>query len=160
MTEVTETHLPGVGDRYDFTTEGGDMIGILRHQTGRRDLILFDRHDPDRAYSIVELTIDESHTVTELLGASAVTEALGAIQQRIEGLVLEWMDLDDRSPMAGRSIGDGELRKRTGASVVALIRGSTSVPAPGPEEVLQAGDVVVAVGTEEALEDLRALLRG
>ena len=160
MTEVTETHLPGVGVRYDFTTAEGDTTGILRHHTGRRDIILYDRHDLDRAYSIVELTNDETHTLTELLGASHVSEALGAIQQRIEGLVLEWIDLDHGSPLAGRSIGEGELRKRTGASVVAVIRGTTSIPAPGPEEVLQVGDVVVVVGTDEALDALRTLLRG
>ena len=160
MTDVTETQLPGVGVRYDFTTLEGDSIGVLRHHTGRRDLILYDRHDPDRAYSTVEFTNDETHTLTELLGATHMSEALGVIQQRIEGLVLEWMDMDDRSPLVGKSIGEGELRKRTGASVVAVIRGSSSVPAPGPEEILRAGDVVVVVGTDEALDALRELLRG
>jgi TrkA domain protein len=160
VTEVTETQLPGVGVRYEFTTEGGDSIGILRHHTGRRDVILYDRHDPDRAYSTVELTSDETHTFTDLLGATHMTEALGAIQQRIEGLVLEWMDIEEGSPLAHRSIGESELRKRTAASVVAVIRGSTSVPAPGPEEILQPADVIVVVGTDEALASVRTLLRG
>ena len=96
---------------------------------------------------------------SDLLGASQVTEALEVAQQRIEGLTLEWIEVHDGSSLADRSIGDGELRTRTGASVVAVIRGSSSEPAPGPDFVLRPGDVVVAVGTAEGLELLRQALR-
>jgi TrkA domain protein len=160
VTEVTETQLPGVGIRYDFTTSGGDLVGVLCHHSGRREIVVYDRDDPDRAHSVLQLSSAETRTLAETLGASQVREALGAIQQRIEGLVLEWIEVDERSPMAGRSIGDGHLRARTGASVVAIIRGAESVPAPGPEAVLQPGDVVVAIGAPDALEALRRELRG
>lgn len=158
--EVTETQLPGVGVRYDFTTGDGEVVGVLCHHSGRREIVVYDRDDTDRAHSVLQLSSDETRTLTEILGATQVNEALGAVQQRIEGLVLEWIDVSERSPMAGRSIGEGELRKRTGASVVAVIRGAASVPAPGPEEVLEAGDVVVAVGSAETLDALRRELRG
>lgn len=159
MTEVTETHLPGVGVRYDFSTAAGDVVGVLCHHSGRREIVVYDRDDPDRAHSVLQLDGDEIHTLADMLGASPVTEALGAVQQRVEGLVLEWIEVDERSPMAGRSIGEGELRKRTGASVVAVIRGAESVPAPGPEELLVPGDVVVAIGAADALDALRSELR-
>ena len=155
MTQVTETQLPGVGIRYDFTTTSGDVVGVLCHHSGRREIVVYDREDPDRAYSALSLTPDEAHTVAEVLGATQVSEALGAIQQRIEGLALEWIEVNEDSPMAHRTIGDGELRARTGASVVAVIRGATSEPAPGPDFVLEPGDVAVTVGTTEALEAIR-----
>jgi TrkA domain protein len=64
------------------------------------------------------------------------------------------------STAVGRSIADGDYRSRTGSSIVAVIRGDTTMPAPEPHFQLDAGDVVVAVGTSTGLEDLRALLRG
>jgi TrkA domain protein len=159
VAEVTETKLPGVGIRYEFTTHDGVRLGVLHHHGGRREIVVYDEDDPDRASSVVELDADDGRTLSELLGATQVTEAVRAMQQRIEGLTLEWIELPARSSMVGQTIGTGELRSRTGASVVAVIRGETSVPAPGPEFVFEAGDVAVAVGTPEGLELLRVALR-
>lgn len=159
MAEVTETQLPGVGVRYEFKTADRDHVGVVHHHSGRREIVVYDRKDPDVARPVLELDADDSRTLSDLLGASQVTEALEVAQQRIEGLTLEWIEVHDGSSLADRSIGDGELRTRTGASVVAVIRGSSSEPAPGPDFVLRPGDVVVAVGTAEGLELLRQALR-
>ena len=105
------------------------------------------------------LSAADTRTLSELLGASQVTEAVTAMQRDIEGLVIEWMELDAESPAIGVSIGDGGYRTRTGASIVAVIRGVDTVPAPDPSFVLEARDVAVAVGTAEGLETLRNLLQ-
>lgn len=160
MAEVTETRLPGVGVRYEFTSGDGERVGVLCHHTGRREIVVYDRDDPDRARPVVHLSAGDSRTLTELLGATKVNEELGAMQQSIEGLGLEWVEISERSALAGRTIGDGELRSRTGASLVAVIRGGDTEPAPGPDFVLRPDDVAVAVGTPEGLESLRAALRG
>ena len=159
VAEVTETQLPGVGVRYEFRTSDRDHVGVVHHHSGRREIVIYDRKDPDVARSVMELDADDSRTLSDLLGASQVTEALEVAQQRIEGLTLEWIEVDEESSMANHSIGDGQLRTRTGASVVAVIRGSSSEPAPSPDYVLEPGDVVVAVGTAEGLELLRRALR-
>lgn len=159
MTEVSETQLPGVGVRYDFTNADGDLVGVLCHHSGRREIIVYDPDDNDRARSVLRLSGDEAHTMAETLGATQVSETLGVVQQRIEGLALEWIEVSERSAFAGKTLGEGQLRAVTGASVVAVIRGSSSVPAPGPDYVLEPGDVAVAVGTSESLEALREALR-
>jgi len=159
VAEVTETQLPGVGVRYEFTTHDGALLGVLHHHGGRREIVVYDEDDPDRASSVVELDADDSRTLSELLGATQVTEVVQAVQQRIEGLTLEWIELPARSSMVGRTIADGQLRTRTGTSVVAVIRGETTEPAPGPDFTFQAGDVAVAVGTAEGLDLLRVALR-
>jgi len=41
---------------------------------------------------------------------------------------------------------------------VAVLRGGSSVPAPGPDFVLEAGDTVVAVATQEGVASLRSLI--
>ena len=115
---------------------------------------------PTRARLTLELDERDARTLTDLLGASRVAEALGSARQRIEGLSLDWIEVRPSSSLADRTIGDGRLRTRTGASIVAVIRADTTEPAPGPEFVLRGGDVAVAVGTDDGLTQVRELLRG
>jgi TrkA domain protein len=158
MSEVRETKLPGVGVRHEFTTQVGQDVGVIVHHDGRREILVYDEADPDACSSMMRLSGSDTQTLAELLGASHVTETVAAVQQEIEGLGIEWVDLPDDSPALGTTIGDGEFRTKTGASIVAVMRGGSSVPAPGPEFSFSAGDVVVAVGTLEGLASLRRLL--
>jgi TrkA domain protein len=158
MVEVTQTLLPGVGVRHEFLTSGGVRIGVLAHHNGRREVFAYAANDPDSARRLLDLGEGDARTLTELLGASQVTAVLGAVRQQVEGLAIDWIELAASSSLGGHTIGASKLRTRTGASVVAVIRGAETTPAPGPEFVLQSGDVVVAAGTAPGLETLRGLL--
>ena len=76
MRKATETDLPGVGVRFDLETNAGRLVGVVVHQTGRRDLVIYDERDIDRACESVELTEEEGHTLGELLGGNPVLEHL------------------------------------------------------------------------------------
>lgn len=158
MAEVTETQLPGVGVRFEFTTEDGERVGVLAHRSGRRELLVHDQDDPDASHTVMHLGVDDSHTLAELLGATQLSEAVAAVQQKIESLAIEWMHITDGSPFVGTTIGDGQLRTRTGAYIVAVVRGDETIPAPGPDFRFAAGDVAVTIGTAEGLSKLRELL--
>jgi TrkA domain protein len=156
---VRETQLPGVGVRNEFTTESGEDVGVLVYHDGRREILVYDRDDPDACSTIVSLSSNDTRTLSELLGASRVTETVAAaVQQEVEGLGIEWITLPDGSFAAGTTIGDGEYRTRTGASVVAVLRGDESIPAPGPDFRFEVGDVVVATGTNDGLGRLRDIM--
>ena len=157
MAQVTETQLPGVGVRHDFVTKDGSRVGVLWHRSGRRELLLYDRADPDACRAVIVLDPDDTRTLAELLGSSQVTEALGAVQQQVHGLAIDWLTVPDGSPVAGVSLGDAAIRTKTGASIVAIIREGTTVPSPTPDFVLAGDDVAVAVGTPEGLEKLYEL---
>jgi TrkA domain protein len=92
------------------------------------------------------------------LGASEVSEAVAAVQQHVEGLAIDWVSLSEGSRFIGSTIAEGRFRTRTGASIVAIIQGSATIPAPDPDYHFNAGDVAVAVGTPEGLIALRDLL--
>lgn len=157
MSDVEETMLPGVGVRHEFTTASGERVALLTHRSGRRELAVYDRDDPDACRTFLHLSADDTRTLGELLGASHVSEAVAAAQQ-IEGLALDWLTVPAGSPFEEASIADGEFRTRTGASIVAIVRKDSTIPAPEPSTKFQAGDVVVAVGTVEGLNRLRSLL--
>lgn len=158
MTVVRETKLPGVGVRHEFTTEEGNDVGVIVHHDGRREILLYDVVDPDACTSVVNLSEHDTQTLAEILGVSHVTETVAEIRQEIDGLTIEWVEIPSTSELVGTSIGDGAFRTKTGASIVAIMRDSVPVPAPGPEFVLSAGDVAVAVGTHEGLASLRTML--
>lgn len=152
--------LPGVGVRYEFQTSEGRRIGVISHRSGLREIYLSRPDDPDEFKRVLGLSPDDARTLAELLGATRVAQQLAELQQRIEGLVIDWLPVREDSPYVGRTIGDAQLRSRTGVSVVAIVRGDDAVPAPGPDARLDNGDYLVVVGTgrgvEQAVEVLRA----
>ena len=113
--------------------------------------------DPDTALVTMELTDDDAHTLAEVLGVSPVIEAMSQVQQ-VEGLAMDWLPIHSSSPYAGKTIGDGRIRTRTGVSVVAVIRDTSHFPSPGPEFVFESGDVVVVVGTTDGIEAVKSIL--
>jgi TrkA domain protein len=157
MPDVTEVRLAGVGVRHEFTTAEGDRVGVLSHRSGRREIVVYDREDPDRCAMVLHLSPDDTTTLAELLGAPHVSEAIASMQ-RIEGLAMDWITVPARSPFVGASIGEGRLRSRWGAWIVAVVRDDTTVAGPGPDYRFHAGDVAVAVGSPEGLGQLRELL--
>ena len=158
MPEVTEIQLPGVGVRHEFTTVLGERVGVLAHRSGRREVVVYDRDDPDRCRAILHLSADDTRTLADVLGATQVSEVLADVQQRIEGLAIDWLTIPAGSRFAGTTLGQGRLRSRTGVSIVAVIRDDATIPAPGPDVQFEPGDVAVAVGTAAGLRQLRELL--
>lgn len=66
-----------------------------------------------------------------------------------------------RSPLAGRSLRDSHLRDATGALVLAVRSADGAFRTnPDPADVMEAGEVLIAIGTEAQLAALRLLVGG
>lgn len=159
MVDVIETPMPGVGVRYGMTTRGGRAVGVVSHHTGRRDLVVYDLEDPDAALVSVELTEDEGKALGELLGGSRIVEQIQDLAHQVEGLMIDWVRVDAASPLAHQTLSDAEVRTRTGASIVALVRGDEAIPAPGGDDQLLPGDTAVVVGAPDAVKALASALQ-
>jgi len=97
----------------------------------------------------------------ESLGAGAVDPARqGAWLDRHApwGLQTGEVTLPDSFALAGRSIGEGAIRRRSGCSIVGIERQSYVVANPGPTAHLFPGDRVLLLGTEAQIEAARELL--
>jgi TrkA domain protein len=156
--DVEEIALPGIGLRYDFDTRSGRRVGVICHRTGRRDLVLYDRDDPDSSREVLQLTGAEGDVLAELLGAPRIVERLADLHKEIEGLISEQTLVQPGSPYDGRTLGDTRARTRTAASIVAVVRGSQVHASPRPEFGFRAGDIVVVVGTREGAAAVADLL--
>jgi TrkA domain protein len=158
--DVERASLPGIGLRHVFTTARGRQLGVVSHHTGRRDLVVYDKEDPDTCVVSVALTGEEANALAELLGTGRVVERLAELHQQVEGLVTEQIPIAPGSPYAGRPLADTQARTRTGSSIVAVVRGGEVIASPRPDFVFQADDVVVVVGTGEGTAAVAAILVG
>lgn len=147
--EIEQTALPGIGLKHEFTTHSGRRVAVVSHRTGRRDLVIYDKVDPDRACEAIQLNDDEADALVELLGAPRIVQRLNDLHSEVEGLVSLQLAILLGSPYDGRTLGDARIRTRTGASIVAVVRGGQVNASPTPDFRFAAGDIVVVVGDEE-----------
>ena len=73
-----------------------------------------------------------------------------------EKVFIEGVEVGEGSPLAGRSLGQLELRRRFGITVIAARRGDELLVSPGPEFTPKPGDVLFVIGTEENLKRVLA----
>ena len=157
--EIRETDLPGVGRKFTFETTGKDEIVIVIHATGKRELFRFSRGEDEPA-SVVELTNDEAHKIGAILSGGYYEPVReDAMLQIMQGLHLRWVRIEPGSPLIGRSIRELEIRRQTGASVIAIAREKSHIPNPAPEEVFAAGDTVIVMGREPQVRAFEGLMR-
>jgi monovalent cation:H+ antiporter-2, CPA2 family len=61
----------------------------------------------------------------------------------------DWVDLPEGSPLEGRTIGELRVRPRTGASIVAVVRGGEVFTNPGADFAFAPGDAVSVLGVPD-----------
>ena len=87
-------------------------------------------------------------------------EAMMRNLRRFTGLLtLNWVKLQEDSPVAEKTIAASQIRSRTGVSVVGVLHhGKAIITNPGPDHVLHAGDLLALIGTREQFEEFEKLL--
>src|SRR5262249_26945778 len=83
--------------------------------------------------------------------APAPEESARVLPPMLRSAELRTTTLEPDSTAAGKLIAELALRTRTGASIVGIDRSGRNIINPGPDEELQAGDVVLLLGTAEQL---------
>jgi K+:H+ antiporter subunit KhtT len=157
--EIISRVLPGIGVCQEVELKAGRRLGIVTRRNGLRDIVVYDK-DGEGAAATVALTDDEANALAEVLGAPQLIVRLAALQQQADGIVTEQLPVPSSSPFAGRVLGDTQARTRTGASIVAVLRQGAAMASPTPDFVLMSGDLVVTVGTQEAVDQLARILDG
>ncbi len=158
--EIFETPLPGIGIRYEFDTQAGRHLGVLVHRDGQRDILVYCEDDIDSCNETIRLSTSESASLVELLGGTKITERLSDLKHEVQGLSIEWISIDSGSPLANKTIGDGRVRTETGASIVAILRGTESIPGPGPDFTLHIGDTLLVIGSQAGVTTARRIIAG
>jgi TrkA domain protein len=158
MRRIEEVPLPGVGVRHEFETTAGERLGMVTHRGGRRELLLFDRGDPDACARTIALEEDDARALVEILGAAPVTRAVREVRQSLGALSIDWIPVVQGWPCAGKRLSDTGIRERAGVLVVGIVREEETIATPPPDTLLAVGDTLVVVGSDEAIARASALL--
>jgi CPA2 family monovalent cation:H+ antiporter-2 len=93
--------------------------------------------------------------------SAAAPDALARAYRLVPGLGSPVpVTLGPGSPAVGRKLGELELRGRTGATVLAIVRGEEVVLVPDGHQPLAEGDVLALAGTGESIEVATRVLSG
>jgi CPA2 family monovalent cation:H+ antiporter-2 len=110
-----------------------------------------DRHARAGAELVVHVLGKQSH--------SGDTGMFSTVQAMLPGLgTIVPIEVPPGSPAAGKTLGELDLRGKTGATVVALSRGNQRDPAPTAETRVEAGDHLAISGSGSAIGLAAALL--
>lgn len=158
MGTINETSLPGVGIRFDFATRDGDRVVVVNHRSGRSEILVCSKQDPDACHEVLRLSKEDARSLAEVLGQSQVTEEVMSMRLSTQGLTIDWLPVHANSPCVGKTLYDIEHLDEKAAAIVAVIRGEVTIPTPPSVFALEAEDVAVVIGTPEGVEALATLL--
>lgn len=158
--EIQEQELPGIGSRYDFKTKKDRRVGVVHHKDGHRELLVYKDRDPDAVSESIHFTNAEADAMAEFLGTRRIIEKLAEVTDQVEELDSREIEIKPGTPAANEEKGNLDVKKKTGASIVAVRRGTDVTISPLPDFKFQVGDKMIVVGDEESLDTAQKLIDG
>lgn len=155
--KVFETQLPGVGRRYQVSFPDGGTFTIVVRNDGTRKV--FWRDDPDGdSEELFTVTERDAQKLAEIFEGIFFDPVADDLDDALSGARVKWVSIPDDSPIVGQTIGEINIRRQTGISILAVERGTQRITNPTPETQLLADDVLVVVGEDGAHQALDTLL--
>lgn len=160
MFDIRESDLPGIGRKVQIETNNGDKIVVVIHDDGKREIFQFNPNDPDESIAVMTLDDDEARKFAGVVGGMTYTpKALQTLEVDLDDLVIDWYKVPEGAKSAGKTIGELQLRQKTGASIIAIVEPDKRKRLnPGPSEVIQEHATLVVTGAREHVRTLKQLI--
>lgn len=158
---IYESDLPGVGKKHEIELADGSRLVIVTHNTGRREV--FKRPTPDDdSERLFELSDELARQVGTILeGAYFQPVKTDRIETLLGGnTVLEWVDVAEGSTLIGQTLADADVRQQFGVSIIAIQRGPDTIPSPGGNTTVEAGDTLVVLGPRDGCRSFMGHITG
>lgn len=149
-TEEGISRLANLGARFVIHPELEGGLEMVRHTLleldfPRREVDTYAEEVRSKHYEIAGESNVEHHLLKNIL------KAMGEIE-------LTWLEIQENSVLVDQTLFESNLRGRTGASVVALMRNHEIVANPKSSTVFAVGDRIGVIGDAEQLRVLEELL--
>ncbi len=157
---IREADLPGIGKKFQAKTRTGDKLTIIIHNDGRQEIYYFDQENPDESVCMVTLEDDEARQIAGIIGGMMYRpKALEKIETSLEDLAIEWLKIEPSAKSIGKTIGELQIRQKSGGSVIGIIAKDRSTQInPGPDAVLTAESTLVVSGERRHISRLKELI--
>jgi K+:H+ antiporter subunit KhtT len=110
---------------------------------------------------VITLDDDEARQLGAVIGgAYERPKIVEELEMALGDLQIEWVPVPDTSPCIGKTLAESGFRRRTGVTVIAILREPEPISGAQPDDVLQLGDTVVTVGKAGQYPSFRRLLEG
>lgn len=153
--------LPGIGKKISFLTADGSKIVLVIHHSGKRDMFFFTDCDADEPDFSLNLTAEETREMgAQLLGATYQPADLDKMKLFRNQTMMEWIELKPNSALVNKSIGDSQIRKEFGVTIIGIVRGDDVIASPDVNTVLLPGDTLMIFGKSEQVASIAALCNG
>ncbi len=158
MSIVRESDLIGIGKKFQIQTSYGDDMVIVIHDDGLREIYSYDDEE-NESKCVMTLNDDEARQVAGIIGGlSYKPKALETIELAIDDLLIEWYKVPGDSNSVSKTIGELEVRKKTGASIIAAIQEDNTIINPGPEHEISPGSTLIVAGKRNQIKLLKKIL--
>jgi TrkA domain protein len=159
MDQLTQTRLPGIGVKFSFALAHGGRLAVIQHNDGAREVYFFRRRDDDEPAAVIHIEDDEARQLGAVIGgAYERPKVVEELEMALGELAIEWVPVPEGSPAIGHSLAECAFRARTGITIIAILREPEPVTGAQPDDVVQEGDVLVAVGKAGQYPAFRRLL--
>ena len=152
-----DTGPPDRGMHQDFVTAYGQRVSVVMRDSGERDLLLFERDAPGARTTTLRLAEGDAHRLADALRRLPAADEAAPIRQVVGAVSIETLRV--KRSFAAEGFPLGAVGGDGGATIVAIVRGTETLAAPSRDVVLHDGDVVVAVGTDDAIRRLFGRVR-
>jgi TrkA domain protein len=150
--------LPGIGSKYEIETSDG-KVAVVFLRTGGIQLYVLERgcdkpcvanltpHEARRLGSVLAGAIFESEEESVEVAFSALADLrIGVHTYRVG------------KELAGKTIEELDLRRRTGVTIIAISRKGKNIVNPHPSTRLEEGDVIVVIGEHDQIKRFEELI--
>ena len=157
--ELKETRLPGIGVKWAMKTASGSRVTVIQRTDGDREVYVHRRASDDDPSVVLELHDDEARQIGALLGgAYERPKIVEELEMALGEFQIEWIKVPPGSWADGRTLAECGFRKRTGVTVIAILREQESIAGAQPDDVIRDGDTLVVVGKAGQFGAFRTVL--
>jgi len=152
--KIKKEKLYSIGNRYTIELETGEILEIIDFLSGKKEVFLLEN---ERIKGFLSLTEEEAKEIGLILAD------LKEIEEKVElkdKIMLDWFLIKDNYYGVNKKIKELEIRKKTGATIVAIERNNELLLEVTPEEVIKSNDKVLLMGSLLSIERAKKLLRG
>lgn len=155
---IRSCELPGVGRKVSLITAQQNMLVFIAHHTGKHELFVFQHSEDDEPVFALDLTAEEARQIGALLLGTVLEQ--DKMEAMKKSMVIDWIEVCPASPLVDHSIAENQIRTRTGASVIGILRGNEVIASPAANERILAGDLLLVAGKRAQVRSLEELCRG